>query len=111
MPSAGLHEDASAHEAAAVCAGDLHRGDGSETPRDPGVGPSGALPSEGFPVPVPCRVRRVRPSTKSKFGARFRPPQRPREGDWTVEEVTMPNRSTEHSLTLTVEEAAALIGV
>jgi excisionase family DNA binding protein len=31
--------------------------------------------------------------------------------DRIVEEGTMPNRSAEHSLTLTVEEAAALIGV
>jgi excisionase family DNA binding protein len=31
--------------------------------------------------------------------------------DRITEEVTMPNRSAEHSLTLTVDEAAALIGV
>jgi excisionase family DNA binding protein len=31
--------------------------------------------------------------------------------DRIIEEVTMPNRSAEHSLTLTVDEAAALIGV
>ncbi len=70
MPSAGFRDDASAHEAAAVCTGDLHGTDGSEPHPRPrstagrvvlspyGIPESvrpGSLPSGGFRFPSRAR--------------------------------------------------------
>ncbi len=78
---------------------------------DPGASPPGALPSTTIPGSRPVRGPRGPAGCEIEFLREIPCFSAALCSDRIIEEVTMPNRSAEHSLTLTVDEAAALIGV